>query len=99
MAITKEEVAQAVRAWCTAFHTRDRQTIAAMEAQAGGFGYWPFAQRDHAAIGEEGSIQAIERFFGQMDFYRLELEDLQTSVTGDIGLAWGVYIEEFKEKG
>jgi ketosteroid isomerase-like protein len=34
-----------------------------------------------------------------MDSYRLELEDLQTSVTGDIGLAWGVYIEEFQEKG
>ena len=99
MAITKEEVAEAVRAWCTAFHTRDAQTIAAMETQAGGFGYRPLARRDHAAIGEAGRIESMERFFAQMDYYRLELEDLQTSVAGDVGLAWGVYIKEFQEKG
>jgi hypothetical protein len=34
-----------------------------------------------------------------MEYYRVQLEDLQTSVTGDIGLAWGVFIEEFQEKG
>jgi ketosteroid isomerase-like protein len=99
MAITKEEVAEAVRAWCIAFHTRDIQTIVAMEAQGGGFGYRPLTRRDHAALGEEGLRQALEQFFSQIDYYHLELEDLQTSVTGDIGLAWGVYIEEFQEKG
>ena len=99
MAITKEEVAEAVRAWCTAFHTRDVQTIAAMEVQTGGFGYRPLARRDHAATGEMERIQSMERFFAQMDYYRLELEDLQTSVIGDVGLAWGVYVEEFQEKG
>jgi ketosteroid isomerase-like protein len=99
MAITKEEVAEAVRAWCTAWHTHDIPTIAAMEAQAGGFGFRPLTRRDHVAISEAGHIQAMERFFSQIDYYRVELEDLQTSVTGDVGLAWGVYIEEFQEKG
>ena len=99
MAITKEEVAEAVRAWCTAWHTRDIQTIIAMEAQAGGFGFRALARRDHAVQGEGARVQVLERFFGQMDAYRLEPEDLQTAVTGEIGLAWGVYIEEFQEKG
>ena len=99
MAITKEEVAEAVRAWCTAWHTRDIRTIIAMEARAGGFGFRTLARRDHAAQGEEARRQGIERFFGQKEYYSLQPEDLQTSVAGDIGLAWGVYIEEFQEKG
>jgi ketosteroid isomerase-like protein len=98
MPITKEEVAEAVRRWYAAYHTRDIQTILSMEAQAGGFGFRALARRDHAALGE-GFLQMVERFFGQVDYYRVELEDLQTSVTGDIGLAWGVHIEEFQEKG
>jgi ketosteroid isomerase-like protein len=99
MAFTKEEVAEAVRAWCTAFHTRDIPTIVAMQAQAGGFGYRQLTRRDHVATGEAGRTQVLESFYRQMDYYRLELKDLQTSVTGDVGLAWGVYIEEFQEKG
>ena len=100
MAITKEEVAEAVRAWCAAWHARDIQTIIAMEARAGGFGFRALARRDHAALGDEGYWwQRLERFCGQMDTYRLELEDLQTSVTGDIGLAGEVFNEEFQEKG
>ena len=42
MAMTKEDVAAAVRAWCHAWHTRDVQTILAMEARAVGFGFRPF---------------------------------------------------------
>ncbi|SRR6266511_668255 len=99
MAITKEDVAEAVRGWCAAFHTRDMQTIIAMEARAVGFGFRTLDWRDLAARGEGGYWQSLEQFFGRMDDYRLELEDLQTSVTGEIGLAWGVYIEEFQEKG
>ncbi len=99
MAITKEEVAEAVRAWCAAFHTRDIQTLLPMEAQAFGFGFRVVAWRDASGRSEGDHLQYFERFFGRMDSYRLELEDLQTSVTGDIGLAWGVYIEEFQEKG
>jgi ketosteroid isomerase-like protein len=99
MTITKEEVAEAVRAWCTAIHSRDIPTIVALEAQAGGFGYRQLTRRDHVAIGEAGRIQVMERFYSQLDDYRLELEDLQTTVTGDVGLAWGAYIETFQEKG
>jgi ketosteroid isomerase-like protein len=97
--MTKEDVADAVRAWCAAWHTRDIPTILAMEAQAGGFGFRPLVRRDHVARGEENYRQTLERFFGRMDDYRLELADFETSVTGEVGLAWGVYIETFQEKG
>ncbi len=99
MPMTKEEVAEAVREWCGAWHAGDIQTIITMEAQAGGFGFRELARRDHAAYGEGAYLQRLEQLFGQWDYYRLEFEDLQTSVTGDIGLAWGVFIEEFQEKG
>ena len=100
MAITKEEVAEAVRAWCAAWHARDIQTIIAMEARAGGFGIRALARRDHAALGDEGYWwQRLERFLGQMDTYRLELKDLQTSVTGDIGLAGGCSLRSSRRRG
>ena len=99
MAIATEEVAESVRAWCTAIHTRDIPTVVTMEAQAGGFGYRQLSRRDHVAVGEAERTQVMDRFYGQMEYYRLELEELQTSVTGDVGLAWGAYTEEFQEKG
>jgi ketosteroid isomerase-like protein len=99
MSITEEEVADAVRHWCTAWHTRDIPTILAMEAQAGGYGFRPLARRDHAARGEADARQTLERFFGRMIAYRLEPEELQTSVIGEVGLARGVYIETFQEQG
>jgi ketosteroid isomerase-like protein len=97
--MTKEEVAEAVREWCTAWHTKDIQTIIAMEARAVGFGFRPLAWRDHIARGEEDYAQVLTRFFGRLDYYSLQPEDFQTSVTGDIGLAWGVYMEKWQEKG
>jgi ketosteroid isomerase-like protein len=99
MPMTKEEVAEAVRGWCTAWHTQDIQTIVAMEARAVGFGFRPLAWRDHIARSEDDYAQVLRRFFGQMDHYSLQPEDFQTSVTGEIGLAWGVYIEQWREKG
>ena len=65
MAMTKEDVAEAVRAWCHAWHTRDVQTILAMEARAVGFGFRPFVGRDHVARGEAQDRQELERFFGR----------------------------------
>jgi ketosteroid isomerase-like protein len=97
--MTKDDVANAVRSWCAAWHTRDVKTIAGMEARAGGFGFRPLARRDHAALGESAYSRRIEQFFDRLDYYRLEIQELETAVEGGVGLAWGVYIEEFREKG
>jgi hypothetical protein len=87
MPMTKEDVAEAVRGWCAAWHTQDIQTIVAMEAQAVGFGFRPWAWRDHLARSEDDYAQVLARFFGQIDDYSVQPEDFQTSVTGEIGLA------------
>jgi ketosteroid isomerase-like protein len=99
MAITKEAVATAVRAWCQAWHTQDIQTILAMEAQAVGFGFRPLAWRDHTARGETHDQHVLERFFGQKVSYSLVPEDFETAVTGDLGLAWGTFLEAWQDTG
>ena len=35
----------------------------------------------------------------QMTTWRVTLDELNTSVVGEIGLAWGVHVEEFTEQG
>jgi ketosteroid isomerase-like protein len=100
MAMTKEDVAAAVRAWCTAWHTRDMQTIMGMEARAVGFGFRPLAWRDHLGnTYTEGRDRSLEQFFGQKVSYSLVLQELQTAVEGDVGLAWGVFLEQWQDKG
>jgi ketosteroid isomerase-like protein len=99
MAMTKEDVAEAVRAWCHAWHTRDVQTILAMEARAVGFGFRPCVWRDHVARGAVQDRQALERFFGQLEAYSLVPEDFETAVVGDMGLAWGTFLEQWQEQG
>ena len=64
MSITKEEVADAVRLWCNAWHTRDIETLLAMEATAFGFGFRPFTPRDHVVAGEAGRREILGRWFG-----------------------------------
>jgi hypothetical protein len=43
--------------------------------------------------------QALERFFGQKAYYRLEPEDVQTSVEGVLSWAWGVCREAWQDYG
>jgi hypothetical protein len=50
--MTKAEVADAIRAWCRAWHTQDIPTILAMDARAVGFGFRRLAWRNHVARGE-----------------------------------------------
>lgn len=99
MAITKEEVAEVVRAWCNAWHTRGIETLVAMESEAFGFGFRPFAPRNHVAEGQTEQRARLGQFFGRMDSYSLVPEDFETSVTGDVGMAWGTFIESWQEKG
>lgn len=99
MSMTKADVAEAVHRWCRAWDTQDLHAIVAMEAQAGGFGFRPLARRDHTAMSAEAHLQAMERFFSQMAYFHLHVEDLQTAVAGDLGFAWGAYVEEFQEQG
>ena len=99
MASTKEEVAEAVRAWCQAWHTHDIETLLALEATAFGFGFRTFPPRDHGAGGEAGLRELLEQWFGGMDSYSMVLEDFETAVTGEVGMAWGTLREKWQAKG
>jgi ketosteroid isomerase-like protein len=69
-----------------------------MESRAVGFGFRPCVWRDHVARGGAQDRQALERFFGQLKTYSLVPEDFETAETGDIGLAWGTFLEQWQEK-
>ena len=62
-----------------------------------GFGFRTFAARQPST--EAATDQSIGLFATAMEYYRITLDDLQTKVHGDIGLAWGVHTEVFKVKG
>ncbi|MCO5976296.1 YybH family protein [Ideonella oryzae] len=94
-----EELCDAVRQWCGAWHQRDIDRILTLEAQASGFGLRAAAWRNHAAIGPARYRALLEHFFAQMAHYSLQLLDVQASVAGELGLAHGVYEERFQRHG
>jgi hypothetical protein len=62
-----------------------------------GFGFRTFAAREAAS--EEAFGQQLSGFAAMMEYYRIRLDELHTSVDGDIGLVWGVHTEEFQIRG
>lgn len=62
-----------------------------------GYGFRTFQIRRDTAASD--SSQTPPALLASMEYWRVTLDDLQTSVVGDIGLAWGVYTEEFKAQG
>jgi ketosteroid isomerase-like protein len=93
--ITKEEIAEAVRAWLAAYDTHDVEALVAMEAGSFGFGFRSFTARREGRVARD----ILERFFATVDYYRAVPEDFETSVRGDLGMAWGTFVEEFQHKG
>jgi hypothetical protein len=53
-----------------------------------GYGFRTFQAR-------EGAPDSVP----SMEYWRVTLDELHTSVVGETGLAWGVHIEEFKVRG
>jgi ketosteroid isomerase-like protein len=97
--MTDADVAEAVRQWCAAWDARDVARILAMEAEQVGFGFRTAEARNPPVAPEAQRRAALERFFAPMLHYRLELEWYRTSVAAGVGLAWGVYVEEFQRAG
>jgi ketosteroid isomerase-like protein len=62
-------------------------------------GGWAVDPKEVAAHGDEAYRQVMRRFYDSMEYYHCNFEELHTSVEGDIGLGWGVYVEDFKPKG
>jgi len=76
--------------------------LCAMVADSVGYGYRPAEARVAPPFGEAsltGFKKMMAQFWDQREYYHIELSTLTTAVAGEVGLAWGVYIEEFQEKG
>jgi len=65
-----------------------RQVWSELGSGGVGYGFRTFEAR-------EGTPDSIPR----MEYWRVALDELHTSVVGEIGLVWGVHTEEFKEVG
>jgi uncharacterized protein (TIGR02246 family) len=61
-----------------------------------GYGFRTFNARQDTA--NSNVDQTAQPLLGSMEYWRVTLDELRTSVVGDIGLTWGVYTEEFKRK-
>jgi hypothetical protein len=62
-----------------------------------GFGFRTFAARRPST--DASFAQSVDQFTSALNYYRIHLDELQTTVEGDIGLAWGVHTEVFQVKG
>lgn len=98
MSITPDEVEAAVRDWIGAYNSGDIRRAAAMETSAAGYGYRSPAWRDLLPAGD-GYLQAMEQFMASMASFQIEVEEVKTKVHGDVGFAWGVYVEQFQPAG
>ena len=98
MSITPDEVEAAVRDWIHACNTGDIRRGAAMEVTGAGYGYRSPTWRDLAPAGER-YLETIGQFMASLEAFHGEFEELHTKVHGDVGFAWGVYVEHFQPKG
>ena len=100
-AITPSDVEQQVRASLLVWNTRDPVKILDTPGPSNnrgfGFGYRTRDARPGQSREEERGV--IEKFLTTAEYYRATLDEIRTAVDGDIGLAWGVFTEEFHIRG
>jgi len=64
-----------------------------------GFGLRSVPLRDMSSLRPGVYVRAIKQFLDSVDYYHVEIEELQISVEGDMGFAWGVHTEDLRETG
>ena len=106
---TKDDVAEEMRRIYAALDSGKPEAILQTPNEGVGFGWRAAAPRstqwtglsfqDVTAQGADAYRQAIKRFLDSMEYWHIKLEELHTLVDGDVGLAWGVHVEDFKIKG
>ena len=106
--LTKEDVEREIRTKWSAFDSRDIDVLLLDAPDGVNFGWrlapartgeWPVDPKEKAAHGMDAYRQVIRHFYDSVEYYHVNFEELSTSVEGDIGLGWGVYVEDFKLKG
>jgi ketosteroid isomerase-like protein len=96
--LTPAEVEERIRAVFDAWQTLDPGSIADFYSGGVGFGYRTRDARPPYET-KEAFRDSLRLWLGQFEHYRIAVEQIETAVDGDIGLAWGSYKEEFALRG
>jgi ketosteroid isomerase-like protein len=96
--ITPSMVESQMNTWLAAWASNDPEVIARVDPPSNGFGARALQLRP-AEMSLSTWLDQIKAFFATKEYYRAEFNELHTAVDGDIGLAWGFYTEDFKDKG
>lgn len=100
--ITAAQVEAQVRASLLAWNTGDPSRIIETPGPGGnyggaGFGYRTKPHRAFQSRIEELGI--IKRFLDAVEYYRITIDEIESTVDSGVGLAWGFFTEEFRLKG
>ena len=94
-----------VEAWYdrlfAAYNTADVEWIAEHDIlSVAGFGFRAAAWRDPLSADDDAyGLQNLRAFFDQMEYYRIEPEALDFRDDGDVVVAWGIWVEDFRIQG
>lgn len=92
------EVEARIRAVFEVWKTLDPESIADLYSGGVGFGYRTREARPPYET-KEAYREALRSWLGHFEHYTIAVEQIETAVDGDIGLAWGFYREEFAMRG
>jgi ketosteroid isomerase-like protein len=92
--LTRTMVEKHVQDIAAAYTAHDAQAVARLDPAAPGYGFRTLQPRRS----DRPYIDALNSFFANQDYYRIELNELNSEIDGDIAVAWGFWTEDFKEK-
>jgi len=92
--LTASMVEKHIEAILAAYTAHDSEAIARLDPAAPGFGFRTLQARRS----DRPYIDALNSFFANQDYYRIELNEVTAEVHGDTAVAWGFWTEDFKEK-
>ena len=93
--LTHAMIESHIRAILAAYSAHDPEAVARLDPPAPGYGF----RTSPARRADRPYIETLRTFFASMDHYRIELNEVQSAVDGDVAVAWGVWTEDFKQTG
>lgn len=96
--VTPEEVEAHTRSLWNLWNTDDPEQIVKVYTGGKGFGYRTRPARED--YGDKVDYRPIvEQWLASLDYYSIVLDDVQTLAYGNVGIAWGLYHEDFQKVG
>jgi hypothetical protein len=99
--LTEDEVRAQMEREFAAWDSGAVETIAANRyGFAPGYGLRTQIPRgDDERYSDRALLARAERFQASMEYYNVHAETIEVAVSGDTGVSWGVYVEDFQVMG